>query len=473
MTSKSDQPMDDGRGDDEARPDVADDTDVWAPVGDVEEDAQVTGELSEVDGTAGQTAELGAVRDGSDADAPDDVEDDVEEWGVEPESAYDDAPYRDDDHRDDLDHGLDHEGADGSADETAATRVPKRSMRIVLGAILVGALVAGGVMLATGVYKDVGDVGSSVIGEGSSVQQNDFTRSEAGDCLTWNADSPGEPTAVTCDTPHRFEVAGVLDTSNFPTTEFSSAAPWPGVERFAEIRDENCSVIVDRYLGGGLDPQGRFSPGLMFPSKVEWEKGVRSLRCGIEQPGAKGVQEEFVGRVRDVDQSFTWPDGTCIGIDPATRKATSGVVNCAEPHAFQVTGGVDLSQRFGGRNSGKPWPTVDDQNEYLRGICPTQTNKFFGGAQKFKATTLNVQWSVISEVSWLTGSRRVVCYAALPDRGGFATLVGDARTDSLLINGKIPTPPDDGPPGRSVGEPVPLPPGYTPNDAQLPAPAGG
>lgn len=386
-----------------------------------------------------------------------DVEDDVEEWGVEPDRAYwDDA----DEHP-------------AQPQEGARPGDARRgSIRLVLGAILVGAVAAGGVLFAQGSYRDRGDMSTSVIGDNSAVQ-SDFTRSEAGDCLTWDPQAPGDPTKVGCEAPHRFEVAGVLDTSQIPTTEFDTTAPWPGPERFAQIRDENCPVLVDRYLGGGLDPQGRFAPGLMFPSRTEWERGVRSLRCGIEQPGPGGVQEEFVGRVADVDQSFAWADGTCVGIDKASRNPTGSAVNCAEPHAFQVTGTVDLSQRFGGRDSGKPWPSAADQNEYLRGICPTRTNAFFGGPEKFKQTTLNVQWSVISEVSWLTGSRRIACYAALPDRGGFATLVGDARGDTLLINGKVPVVPDTGPPGRSVGEPVPLPPGYTPNDAQLPAPTGG
>ncbi|MGB3303447.1 MAG: septum formation family protein [Gordonia sp. (in: high G+C Gram-positive bacteria)] len=395
--------------------------------------------------------------------ADDDVEDDVEEWGVEPEEAYwDDA---------DSDEDAPVAAAPVEEDAEATARVSSRPVRLVLSAILIGAVVAAGVMFANGSFRDVGDVASSVIGE--NLVETDFTRSAAGDCLTWTVNPQGSPTSVNCAEPHRFEVAGVLDTARFPTAEFSATAPRPSTERFAEIRDENCPVIVDRYLGGLLDPAGRFAVGLMYPLQAEWDSGIRGLRCGIEERGAAGSMEEFKGPVADVDQSFNWPDGTCIGINRADRSATSDVVNCAEPHAFQVTGTVDLSQRFGGSRSGKPWPSANDQNEYLRGICPTQTNKFFGGAQQFKATTLNVQWSVISEVSWMTGSRRVACYAALPDRGGFATLVGDARGEALLINGRVPMPPKNDNPGRAVGEPVPLPPGYTPNDAELPAPAGG
>lgn len=445
MTSKRDQPMHHDRGDDEAQPLADGGADVWGPVDDVADGDDPTLTLPE-------TTESGGATTGYDRDLDDDA------------AYFTAAQY-------DADEAADAGEPQGS--EPATTdRMAKSALRMVLAAILIGGIAAGGVLFATGGFDDLGEVGSSVIGD-NVAEQNDFTRSEVGDCLTWTADAPGDPVAVDCVNAHRFEVSGVLDTASFPTQEFASTAPWPGVERFAEIRDENCAVLASRYLGGGLDPQGRFAPGLMFPSQAEWERGVRSLRCGIEQPGVGGVQELFKGRVRDNDQSFTWPEGTCIGIDVATRKPTGTVVNCAEPHAFQVTGSVDLSQRFGGRNSGKPWPSVNDQNEYLRGICPTHTNRFFGGAEKFKATTLNVQWSVLSEVSWLTGSRRVFCYAALPNRGGFATLVGDARDDALLINGKVPTPPDEGPPGRSVGDPVPLPPGYTPDDAELPVPGGG
>lgn len=396
-----------------------------------------------------------------------------EDWNDD--SDWDDADWDDSGNDPDDDTALGDDSV-ATGGDTGDARSRHRLL-LLLTTVLIGAVAAGGVLLARGGFADHGSVGSTVIGEGNALVENDFTRSEPGDCLQWDygqgADKQAdEPSLTDCAKPHRFEVAGALDTETFPTSEFADAAPWPGPDRFATIRDENCPAIVDRYLGGGLDPQGRFSSGLMFPSKVQWEKGARVLRCGIEQPGTGGVQEQFAGRVADIDQSFTWPVGTCIGIDEQTRKATSDVVDCSEPHAFQTTGVVDLTQRFGDRHSGKAWPSVRDQNTYLTKICPTETNKFFGGASKFKDTTLNVQWSVISEVSWLTGSRRVVCYAALPNRGGFATLVGDAR-EQVLINGRVPVPPEQGPPGRSVGTPVPLPPGYNPDSREIPAPSAG
>ena len=58
----------------------------------------------------------------------------------------------------------------------------------------------------------------------------------------------------------------------------------------------------------------------------------------------------------------------------------------------------------------------------------------------------------------------------LPFKGGFATLVGDARAQ-LLINGKIPTrrQPHRRPRAPDTGADAP---GIAPNPAEVPAPAG-
>lgn len=364
---------------------------------------------------------------------------------------------------------------DGSPDSRAQrlhAHVLEHPVRVVLTGVVVGALVMAIAAFGLGWFSDVGQVGGTRIGEGERLAQNAFTQSVPGDCLDWPAGRPGEVTKADCAAKHRFEVAGAIDTSVVPGAEFGPSAPWPGVERFTTIRDEQCPVIVTQYLRGKLDPQGRFSAGLMFPSKAQWDKGARSLRCGLEQSGKNGEQAQFTGRVADLDQSYDWPPGTCIGIDAATRQPTALPVNCTEQHAFQTTGVVDIGARFGDRTSGKPWPAIDEQNKFLGTVCPGQTNRFLGGKDKFDKTTLNVQWSTVSEVSWLAGSRRVTCYIGLPDRGGFATLVGDARS-TLLINGKLPVPPPAAPPGRALPTPVPMAPGISPNPTELPAPAGG
>lgn len=371
------------------------------------------------------------------------------------------------------------EFADPAAEpDPDAADEPRRGLlaypvRTALAAIIIGAVIAALVIFFRGGFSDVGDLGGTAIGDGNRPDPNPFSESVAGDCLNWPEDEPGKPELVDCADPHRFEVAGALDTALLPGTEFGAEAPWPEPERFAAIRDDHCPVIVDDYLERPLDPQGRLAVGLMYPSAVQWGKGARELRCGIEEPGPDGTQLEFTGRAAEIDQGFTWPPGTCVGINQATRQPTAVAVDCTQPHSFQTTGLVNLSERFGAPDSDRPWPDEGAQNAYLQTLCPNQTDRFFGGEQQFADTTLNVQWSVVSEVSWLAGTRTAICYVALPDRGGFATLVGDARQGTLLINGKRPSPSPAAPGGRSLPTPVPLPPGVSGSDVEIPAPSGG
>ncbi|GAB09865.1 hypothetical protein GOARA_048_00670 [Gordonia araii NBRC 100433] len=350
------------------------------------------------------------------------------------------------------------------------TAMATHPLRVLLAAGVAGAVVIGATAVVTNAIDGSGQVGGTKIGVGERVAQDAFTQSQAGDCLQWEEGKPGAPSKVACDEPHRFEVAAAVDGTILPGGEFSESAPWPGPERFSAIRTEHCPTLVTSYLQGRHDPQGRFVPSLIYPSKAQWERGQRDLRCGLIEQGIGGSEMEIVGKVADLDQSQQWAPGTCIGINPQTRQATFPV-NCAEPHAFQTTGVIDMSARFGARTSGKRWPGIDEQNKFLTPICPVQAHRFMGGKRKFEKSTLNVQWSTISEIGWLAGSRKAVCYMGLPHRGGFATLVGDAR-QQLLINGKIPTPPPAAPPGRALPTPVPLPPGIAPNPAEQPAPAG-
>lgn len=346
-------------------------------------------------------------------------------------------------------------------------------IRVLLAAILVGALVCAGVVGLFGGFDDAGKVQRDEVGDTKPTPKSTpFSESQAGDCLTWPLAEPGKQSLVDCTTEHMFEVAGAVDTSVYPGVQFGEDAPWPGPDQFNTIRDEYCPTVVNNYLGGKLDPAGRFTVNLMYPSEEQWNAGERSLRCGLQLSGTTGTLSPFTGFVRDLDQAQQWEVGTCIGIDTATRKPTDPV-DCSEPHAFQVTGVVDLGVEFGDALSGRPWPSIEAQNDYLKATCPGLTDQFLGSAERLAQTTLNLQWSTLAETSWMAGSRTSVCYIGLPDSGGFATLVGDARGD-LLINGQVPAPTADNPDGRIVPTPVPLPPGVEVNPTlEIPAPAGG
>ncbi|WP_188487296.1 septum formation family protein [Williamsia phyllosphaerae] len=344
-------------------------------------------------------------------------------------------------------------------------------LRTVLAAIVLGAIVCGGIVLLTNSDSDTGAVAKTDIGaDDRGPAKNAFNQSVAGDCLTWPSGNPGKPSKIGCGGEHLFEVAGSIDTSVYPGSQFGKKAPWPGTQKFVALRDQNCPAQVRSYLNGRFDPNGRFSVGMMYPSQAQWDDGERTLRCGVQYTNSAGELMPFLGRVADQDQALQWAPGTCIGINQQTRQPTDPV-DCAEQHAFQVTGLVNLGTRFGAAGSGRPWPTVAQQNAYLTSTCPGITNTFLGGRAAFTKTTLNVQWSTVSQVSWLTGTRTAVCYIGLPDEKGFATLVGDAK-GGLLINGKVPAPPPAEPPGRLNPTPVPNAPGLQPNPTELPAPVG-
>ncbi|MGZ8177584.1 septum formation family protein [Williamsia sp. SKLECPSW1] len=401
-------------------------------------------------------------------------------------------------------------------------------LRTVLGAVVLGALAAAAIVAAVGGFSDGGTIASSQIGDQErGPSQNAFNRSTPGTCLTWPKNDPGRPTAIGCGGEHYFEVAGVVDASTITVAQFAAAqatapssvapssaapsspartpspsstvppsstsssapssagpsssvaptasafgddAPWPTTAQFGALRAALCPAQVNSYLQGRYDPDGRFSIGMLFPSKRQWDAGERTLRCGLQLTDSTGALVGFLGRVADQDQSLQWPAGTCVGIDLQTRQPTDPVP-CAEQHSFEVTAVVDLGARFGAAGSGRPWPDVATQNQFLQSTCPGLTDTYLGGRQKFTDSTLNVQWSTLSKASWDAGSRAVVCYVALPDDGGFATLVGSAKSN-LLINGKVPTPPPAEPPGRLNPTPVPLPQGIAPNPTEVPAPIG-
>lgn len=400
-------------------------------------------------------------------------------------------------------------------------------LRTVLGAVVLGALAAAAIVAAVGGFSDGGTIATSQIGdEQRGPAANAFNRSTPGTCLTWPRNDPGRPTAIGCGGEHYFEVAGVVDASTITVAQFAAAqssavqssaasssavpssaapsgtaasstprttsaapssagpsssvaptspafgddAPWPTSAQFGALRAEFCPGQVNAYLQGRFDPDGRFSVGMLFPSKRQWDAGERTLRCGLQLTDSTGALVGFLGRVADQDQSLQWPAGTCIGIDLRTRQPTDPV-SCAEQHAFEVTAVVGLGQQFGAPGSGRPWPDTTAQNRFLEGTCPQLTDTYLGGRQKFTDSTLNVQWSTLTKASWDAGSRSVVCYVGLPDQGGFATLVGSAK-GNLLINGRVPTPPPAEPPGRLNPTPVPLPQGISPNPTEVPAPIG-
>ena len=261
-------------------------------------------------------------------------------------------------------------------------------------------------------------------------------RVKIGDCLNWSAGIPDEAEVVDCAGDHRFEVVEVTDLSTFPGGEYGPDAAPPSANRIQQISQEHCSPAVQRYLGARFDPNSRFTVTMLWSGDEVWrDSGERRMLCGLQLPGPNNEQSAFQGRVADVDQSRVWPAGTCIGIDLSTSQPTDIPVDCAAPHAMEVTGSVDVGAQFL-----DAFPSEADQDGFVKNECTAITDTFLA-PKPLRDTTLMVVYSTLSPASWAAGSRQVSCsVGATLGNGGWSTLVNSAK-GPLLINGQPPAPP--------------------------------
>src|ERR1700757_3169254 len=189
---------------------------------------------------------------------------------------------------------------------------------------------------------------------------------------------------------------------------------------------------------------------MLWSGDKAWrQNGERRMLCGLQLPGAGNEQIAFKGKVADVDQSKVWPTGTCLGIDPAINQPTDVPVDCATPHAMEVTGTVNLAEKFPG-----PLPAEPDQDGFIKDSCTKMTDAYLAPT-KLRTTTLTLIYPTVSLPSWSAGSREVACsIGATLGNGGWATLVNGAK-GQLLINGQSPVPPPDIPEERLTQPPIP------------------
>jgi predicted heme/steroid binding protein len=278
-----------------------------------------------------------------------------------------------------------------------------------------------------------------------------FNRAISGDCLMWPDRMPEAASVVDCKGDHRFEVAESIDMRTFPGSEYGPEAPPPSATRIEQISQEQCESAVRRYLGAKFDPNSKFVISMLWSGDKAWRQaGERRMLCGLQLPGANNEQIAFKGKVADVDQSKVWPDGTCLGIDPATNQPTDIPVDCAAPHAMQVTGTVDLLAKFP-----DALPPEPDQDSFIKDSCTRLTDAYLAPVQ-LRSTTLTLIYSTLSLPSWSAGSRQVACsIGATLGNGGWATLLNSAK-GPLRINGQPPVPPPDIPQERLNLPPIPV-----------------
>jgi len=281
-----------------------------------------------------------------------------------------------------------------------------------------------------------------------------FAEAKPGSCLNWPDNAPDEAKIVDCTEDHRFEVAASIDMRTFPGSEYGPDAPPPSPARIQQISLEQCEPAVKQYLGERYDPNSRFSISLLWAGDKAWQQsGERRMLCGLQLPGPANQQIPFKGNVAGLDQSKVWPAGTCLGIDPSTNQPTDAPVDCSAPHAMEVTGTVNLAERFPDL-----LPLEADQDAFIKEVCNRLTDAYLAPVQ-LRDTTLTLIYSTVSLPSWTAGSRQVACsIGATLGNGGWATLINTAK-GPLLINGQPPIPPPSIPEERLNIPLPPLPPG--------------
>jgi predicted heme/steroid binding protein len=279
---------------------------------------------------------------------------------------------------------------------------------------------------------------------------NAFNHASAGDCLMWPDQTPEAASLVDCKDEHRFEIAESVDMRTFPGSEYGPDAAPPSAARIEQISREQCESAVRRYLGTKFDPNSKYITSMLWSGDKAWRQaGERRMLCGLQVPGPDNQQIAIKGKVADNDQSKVWPDGTCLGIDTSTNQPTDIPVNCAAPHAMEVTGTVNLLDKFPAA-----LPPEPEQDSFIKDACTRLTDAYLEPVQ-LRSTTLTLVYNTLSLPSWSAGSREVACsIGATLGNGGWATLLNSAK-GPLRINGQTPVPPPDIPQERLNMLPTP------------------
>jgi predicted heme/steroid binding protein len=344
-----------------------------------------------------------------------------------------------------------------------ATATRRALLLTALGGLLIAGLATALPAVGTGPGRLAGYIDSDPVPSTGTRSNAAFSRAASGDCLTWPEGNPDAASIVKCSDDHRFEVAESLDMRTFPGSEYGPSAVPPSPARIQQITQEQCEAAVRQYMGTKFDPNSKFSVSLLWSGDRAWrQSGDRRMLCGLQQPAPNNQQTAFKGKVADIDQSKVWPAGTCLGIDSATNQPIDVPVDCAAPHAMEVTGTVNLAEKFP-----TALPAEPEQDGFIKDSCTKMTDAYLAPT-KLRTTTLTLIYPTVSLPSWAAGSREVACsIGATLGNGGWATLVNSAK-GPLLINGQPPVPPPDIPEERLTLPPIPVqaPPAQSPQAPQ-------
>ncbi len=88
----------------------------------------------------------------------------------------------------------------------------------------------------------------------------------------------------------------------------------------------------------------------------------------------------------------------------STRTVPSDPVDCAQPHAFEVVGVIDLASQFPGG-----MPSVEDQTGSSRRRATTPVPGYLGSPDVLRGQDAHPVLGHLDLDSWLVGSRKINC----------------------------------------------------------------
>jgi len=222
--------------------------------------------------------------------------------------------------------------------------------------------------------------------------------SPSGTCLDWPNDAPQNMRRVPCTKPHTFEVTENVEIGK----DYPASAPPPNAEGWQQIVTERCTTVGTKYLGGKLDPFGKYTVGALKPNADQWREGDRKLRCGLQRVTPSGKRLlPTTGSAADQDQSNVHDPGTCFAL--VNKKEVGDPVDCSTQHSYEVVGNVDLSTIFPGE-----YPNEALQLEKTVDLCPPVAAKY-AGDKDLVALGLSLYSDTLKAESWAAGSRKVDC----------------------------------------------------------------
>jgi hypothetical protein len=227
-----------------------------------------------------------------------------------------------------------------------------------------------------------------------------------GDCVKWDQrkDGPGtrDTDVVACDQPHLIEITGRTVASDAPA--YPPESEWDRL-----IQSGDCAAQAKAYLGGVVDPYGRFGVGAIRPSLESWNAGDREMWCGLQVHSLAAdhdpeVSDLFTGTVQSQPQAMLWPTGSCLGGQEGSR-AIDGTVPCTAAHTYEIVGSVNAAARF----TSPPPASSPLWNSRLGNDCDKVARARFGGRLPAGVSTSIFP---IDPAGWAAGRRTTECAVA-------------------------------------------------------------